>query len=326
MPFAFSAGQPRGRASSCRAQARGGRRLTASIAVDGRAALPSGGGVAAGVCSQLLQCAGLGGLAALVVGVGGGCFPAEIWIPPGLSARPPQAGGLRRRRTAAHPRRHTCRTHDRIPGRTLLRIRARQCSTCSRFLGVRPMRAFARGAHTAKSNRLGRLPTLRVWLRHAVATARPLRIARGYGGFTPSPRPSPSGEGCEGSRPLRRGTGRRGRRPGHTSEARPRPKGPPSTQGKPPPEGPGNSPLTNCPPLWYSCPRGVASAAASSAALQHLQGSPGAAKARKVHQPSGLLFYPPLPTSATIAASNAPNATKPLYLVAFTMQDSHASV
>lgn len=78
MPFAFSAGQPRGRASSCRAQVRGGRRLAASIAVDGRAALPSGGGVAAGVCSQLLQCAGLGGLAARVVGVGGGCFPAEI--------------------------------------------------------------------------------------------------------------------------------------------------------------------------------------------------------------------------------------------------------
>lgn len=59
------------------------------------------------------------------------------------------------------------------------------------------MRALARGAHTAKSNRLGRLPTLRVWLRHAVATARPLRIARDYGGFAPSPRPSPSGEGGE---------------------------------------------------------------------------------------------------------------------------------
>ena len=48
MPFAFSAGQPRGWASSCRAQARGGRRSAASIAVDGRAALPSGGWVAAG--------------------------------------------------------------------------------------------------------------------------------------------------------------------------------------------------------------------------------------------------------------------------------------
>ena len=48
MPFALSAGQPRGRASSCRAQARGGRRLAASIAVDGRAALPSVGWVAAG--------------------------------------------------------------------------------------------------------------------------------------------------------------------------------------------------------------------------------------------------------------------------------------
>ena len=96
------------------------------------------------------------------------------------------------------------------------------------------MRALARGAHTAKSNRLGRLPTLRVRLRHAVATARPLRIARDYGGFAPSPRPSPSGEGSEGSRPLRRGTGRRGRRPGHASEARPRPKEPPSTQGEHP--------------------------------------------------------------------------------------------
>lgn len=48
MPFALSAGQPRGWAPSCRAQARGGRRLAASIAVDGRAALPSGGWVAAG--------------------------------------------------------------------------------------------------------------------------------------------------------------------------------------------------------------------------------------------------------------------------------------
>lgn len=99
---------------------------------------------------------------------------------------------------------------------------------------MRRRRCRGGGAHTAKSNRLGRLPTLREWLRHAVATARPLRIARDYGGFTPSPRPSPSGEGGEGSRPLRRGTGRRGRRPGHPSEARPRPKEPPSTQGEHP--------------------------------------------------------------------------------------------
>lgn len=34
-----------------------------------------------------------------------------------------------------------------------------------------------------------------------------------------------------------------------------------------PPEGTGKFPLTNCPPLWYSCPRGVASAAAATAAL-----------------------------------------------------------
>ena len=60
-------------------------------------------------------------------------------------------------------------------------------------------------------------------------------------------------------------------------------KNPPKHTGKAPrPKAPGNSPLTNCPPLWYSCPRGVASAAAASAALQHLQGSPGATKARKV--------------------------------------------
>lgn len=94
-------------------------------------------------------------------------------------------------------------------------------------------------------------------------------------------------------------------------------KDPQAHRESPRPKAPGNSPLTNRPPLWYSCPRGVASAAAASAALQHLQGSPGAAKARKVHQPSGLLFYPPLPTSAAIAASNAPNATKPPYFVAF---------
>lgn len=106
------------------------------------------------------------------------------------------------------------------------------------------MRALARGAHTEKSNRLGRLPTLRVWLRHAVATARPLRIARDYGGFAPSPRPSPSGEGGEGSRPLRRGTGRRERRPGHPSEAHPRPKEPPQAHREStPPEGTGKFPL-----------------------------------------------------------------------------------
>lgn len=104
------------------------------------------------------------------------------------------------------------------------------------------MRALARGAHTAKSNRLDRLPTLRVWLRHAVATARSLRIARDYGGLHPIPPPFPIREGGEGSHPLRRGTGRRGR-PGHTSEARPRPKEPPSTQENTPPEGTGKFPL-----------------------------------------------------------------------------------
>ena len=60
-----------------------------------------------------------------------------------------------------------------------------------------------------------------------------------------------------------------------------------------PPEGTGKFPLTNCPPLWYSCPRGVASAAAASAALQHLQGSPGAAKARKVSTAFRAFILPP---------------------------------
>lgn len=181
------------------------------------------------------------------------------------------------------------------------------------------MRASARGAHTAKSNRLGRLPTLRVWLRHAVATARPLRIARDYGGLRPIPPPFPIRGRERGVTSAAAGNGPPGTAARAYKRSTPTPERTPQAHREStPPEGPGNSPLTNCPPLWYSCPRGVASAAASSAALQHLQGSPGAAKARKVHQPSGLLFYPPLPTSATIAASNAPNATKPPYFVAFT--------
>lgn len=181
------------------------------------------------------------------------------------------------------------------------------------------MRALARGAHTAKSNRLGRLPTLRVWLRHAVATARPLRIARDYGSFTPSPRPSPSGEGGEGSRPLRRGSGRRGRRPGHPSEARPRPKEPPSTQGEHPARRHREIPLDKLSAVVVQlstrgrigsggirCPPASARESRSGKSPEGFNSLPG--------------FYstPPLPTSATIAASNAPNATKPPYLVAFT--------
>lgn len=105
------------------------------------------------------------------------------------------------------------------------------------------MRALARGAHTAKSNRLGRLPTLRVWLRHAAATARPLRIARDYGGFTPSPRPSPSGEGargrvrCGGERAA--GDGGPGIQAKHT-HAR---KNPQAHRESTPPEGTGKFPL-----------------------------------------------------------------------------------
>lgn len=180
------------------------------------------------------------------------------------------------------------------------------------------MRALARGAHTEKSNRLGRLPTLRVWLRHAVATARPLRIARDYGASPHPPALPHPGKGARGH--VRCGGERAAGAAARASKrSAPTPERTPKHTGKAPrPKAPGNSPLTNCPPLWYSCPRGVASAADAAAALQHLQGSPGAAKARKVHQPSGLLFYPSLPTSAALAASNAPNATKPPYFVAFT--------
>lgn len=94
-------------------------------------ALPSGGGVAAGVCSRLLRGAKLGGRAALGGWVDTGCFPAEIEIQAlrAVSAAsglgPPASGGLappsgRRRCRRNDPR----RTDDRATGRTLLRIRA----------------------------------------------------------------------------------------------------------------------------------------------------------------------------------------------------------
>lgn len=229
MPFALSAGQPRGRASSCRAHARGGRRSAASNAVDRRAALPSGGWVAAG-CH--LSSSNVPGwvvsqpwwLVSVVV-----AFRRRFESPRAYRPAPRKRGAC-----AADERR---RTHDATPAAPSTASPGAHC--CAYAPGNAPPAAdFSEcapcGAHTAKSNRLGRLPTLRVWLRHAVATARPLRIARDYGGFAPSPRPSPSGEGGEGSRPLRRGTGRRGRRPGHTSEARPRPKEPPKHTGRAP--------------------------------------------------------------------------------------------
>lgn len=234
MPFALSAGQPRGWASSCRAHARGGRRLAASIAVDRRAALPSGGRVAAG-CH--LSSSNVPGwvvsqpwwLESRVV-----AFRRKFESPRAYRPAPRKRGAC-----AADERR---RTHDAAPAAPTTASPGAHC--CAYAPGNAPPAAdFSEcapcGAHTAKSNRLGRLPTLRVWLRHAVATARPLRIARDYGGFAPSPRPSPSGEGSEGSRPLRRGTGRRGRRPGHTSEARPCPKEPPKhTRRAPRPKAP----------------------------------------------------------------------------------------
>ena len=152
------------------------------------------------------------------------------------------------------------------------------------------------------------------WLR------RGLCASRGTTGLHPIPPPFPIRGRGRGVTSAAAGNGPPGTAARAYKRSTPTPERTPKHTGRAPrPKAPGNSPLTNCPPLWYSCPRGVASAAAATAALQHLQGSPGAAKARKVHQPSGLLFYPPLPTSATIAASNVPNATKPPHFVAFIM-------
>lgn len=105
------------------------------------------------------------------------------------------------------------------------------------------MRALARGAHTAKSNRLGRLPTLRVWLRHAVATARPLRIARDYGASPHPPALPHPGKGarghdrCGGERAA--GDGGPGIQAKH-AHAR---KNPQAHRESTPPEGPGKFPL-----------------------------------------------------------------------------------
>lgn len=233
MPFALSAGQPRGRASSCRAQARGGRRLAASIAVDGRAALPSGGWVAAG-CH--LSSSNVPGwvvsqpwwLVSMVV-----AFRRRFESPRAYRPAPRKRGAC-----AADERR---RTHDATPAAP---------STASPGAGLRelhpipppfPIRGRGRGVTSA-----------------AAGNGPPGTAARAYKRSTPTPE----------------------RTPKHTGKA-PRPK------------APGNSPLTNRPPSWYSCPRGVASAAAASAALQHLQGSPGAAKARKVTSAFRAFILPP---------------------------------
>ena len=326
MPFALSAGQPRGRASSCRAQARGGRRLAASIAVDGRAALPSVGWVAAG-CR--LSSSNVPGwvvsqpwwLESVVV-----AFRRRSESPRAYRPAPRKRGAC-----AADERR---RTHDATPAAPTTASPGAHC--CAYAPGNAPPAAdFSECApcghwpagHTPR-NLTGSAACLPSaygfatrWLR------RGLCASRGTTGASPHP-PAlpPPGKGarghvrCGGERAA--GDGGPGIQAKH-DHAR---KNPQAHKESTPPEGTGKFPLTNCPPLWYSCPRGVASAAAATAALQHLQGSPGAAKARKVTTAFRAFILPPLPTSATIAASNAPNATKPPYFVAFIVRVSHASV
>lgn len=105
----------------------------------------------------------------------------------------------------------------------------------------------------------------------------------GQRGLHPIPPPFPIRGRGRGVTSAAAGNGPPGTAARASNRSAPTPERTPKHTGKAPrPKAPGNSPLTNCPPLWYSCPRGVASAAAASAALQHLQGSPGATKARKV--------------------------------------------
>lgn len=313
MPFAFSAGQPRGCASSCRAHARGGRRLTAFIAVDGRAALPSGGWVAAG-CH--LSSSNVPGwvvsqpwwLESVVV-----AFRRRFESPRAYRPAPRKRGAC-----AADERR---RTHDATPAAPTTASPGAHC--CAYAPGNAPLAAdFSEcapcGAHTAKSNRIGRLPTLRVRLRHAVATARPLRIARDYGASPHPPALPHPGKGarghvrCGGERAA--GDGGPGIQAKH-AHAR---KNPPAHRESTPPEGPGEFPLDKLSTVVIQLSArgrigsGVTRCPPASARESRSGKSPEGSSAFRA------FILPPLPTSATIAASNAPNATKPPYFVAFT--------
>lgn len=118
----------------------------------------------------------------------------------------------------------------------------------------------------------------------------------GLRGFRPIPPPFPIRGRGRGVTSAAAGNGPPGTAARASKRSTPTPERTPKHAGRAPrPKAPGNSPLTNCPPLWYSCPRGVASAAAAFAALQHLQGSPGAAKARKVISLPGFYSTPHCP-------------------------------
>ena len=242
MPFALSAGQPRGWASSCRAQARGGRRLAASIAVDGRAALPSGGWVAAGCHLSSSN-------------VPGWVVSQPWWLVSGVVAFRRRFESPRAYRPA--PRKRGACAADESRGTT----------------GASP---------------------------HPPALPHPGKGARGHVRCGGERAAGDDGPGIQAKRTHAR-------------------KNPQAHRESTPPEGTGKfsldklsavvvqlsargrigSGVTRCPP---ASGRGV-----------HERQKPG-----RSSQPSGLLFYPPLPTSAALAASNAPNATKPPYFVAFT--------
>ena len=293
MPFALSAGQPRGRASSCRAHARGGRRLAASIAVDGRAALPSGGWVAAG-CH--LSSSNVPGwvvsqpwwLVSMVV-----AFRRRFESPRAYRPAPRKRGAC-----AADERR---RTHDATPAAPTTASPGAHC--CAYAPGNAPPAAdFSECApcghlpagHTPRNltGSAACLPSA-----YGFATRWPRRglcASRGTTGLHPIPPPFPIRGRGRGVTTAAAGNGPPGTAARAHKRSTPTPERTPKHTGRAPrPKAPGNSPLTNCPPLWYSCPRGVASAAAASAALQHLQGSPGAAKARKVSSAFRAFILPP---------------------------------
>lgn len=282
MPFALSAGQPRGWASSCRAQARGGRRLAASIAVDGRAALPSGGWVAAG-CH--LSSSNVPGwvvsqpwwLVSVVV-----AFRRRFESPRAYRPAPRKRGACaadERRRThdatpaaptTASPGAHCCAY---APGNAPPAADFPECAPCGHWPAGHTPRNLT-GSAACLPSAYGFATR---WLR------RGLCASRGTTGLRPIPPPFPIRGRGRGVASAAAGNGPPGTAARASKRSTPTPERTPEHTGKAPrPKAPGNSPLTNCPPLWYSCPRGVASAAEASAALQHLQGSPGATKTRKV--------------------------------------------
>lgn len=191
MPFAFSAGQPRGWASSCRAQARGGRRLAASIAVDGRAALPSGG---VGRCGRLFSAPPMC-RAGWSRSPGGWCRGVVAFRRRFESPRAYRPAPRKRGACAADERR---RTHDATPAAPSTASPGAHC--CAYAPGNAPPAAdfsecAPQGGHTPKNLTLfARLATHRA-AGGPEATPRARRTP-----LPQSPLPFPVGKGGEGSR------------------------------------------------------------------------------------------------------------------------------